>query len=272
MKGEPHVEQRSLEETLEAARAADQTTRVIDWRGKVAAFGFEAVGALTALLPDRTLGMLAIAGMEIIARQGRPAERKSIIRSLAGALELVPPANRGYLKDVVKRLGGGVTGVSVVGGGPIYHMLRDYIEENPTEFSDLYLHECGTLNSGGYVRDNGGVLDSAGLQICLHCQAAVTKPHGRTHKGAVSFEKFESRTWVERNRWHEVYGWAQGDKVGDVYITRCYRWFTTPDRDVIRGKLYGEVDACIECAEQVDLAGHATPDTVAARAAGVVEQ
>ena len=61
-------------------------------------------------------------------------------------------------------------------------------------------------------------------------------------------------------------------RVGDVYITRCYRWFTTPDRDVIRGKLYGEVDACIECEEQVDLAGHATPDTVAARAADVVEQ
>ena len=92
VKGDPHVEQRSLEETLEAARAADQTTRVIDWRDQVAAFGFEAVGALTALLPDRTLGMLAIAGLEIIARQGRPAERKSIIRSLAGALELVPPS------------------------------------------------------------------------------------------------------------------------------------------------------------------------------------
>jgi hypothetical protein len=241
----------TLDEVLAAARDADPLTRIPEWRDKVAALGMAAVEPLREWLPLDSQGRFAIAALGKIAENADKKDRLAIVEILQGARDTIPSGNRGQLSDTLRHLGLKVhgPGLKVIGGGPIHHVVVDYVGENPTEFDDLYLMEDGFAYSGKHVRSQGGVKDSGGRTLCRLCLDAMKRgfddpfEKGRT-PGAPS-----SRTWVLRSKWHEIRGWAQGPRVGDVYLTRCWRWILVSGKQVARGVLHAsEEETCLDCA------------------------
>lgn len=244
----------TLEQTLQAAEGADAATRVPEWRDPVAAFGMQAVDPLVAWLPRRSLGRFALATLSTIGSKATNADRRRIVTLFQGAADTLPAENHTVFVQALGRLGiaAHAPGLAVIGSGAMYHVVIDHVGENPTEFEDLYLTECGFAYSGGWVRRHGGVLDSGGRVVCLLCQEAMKRGFEDPIEKRRTPGAPDTRTWVLRNTWHEVFGWAQGPRVGDVYLTRCWRWIMVSGKDVAHGRLYaGEQEACLQCVKAV---------------------
>ena len=250
--GDSNLSNLTLDEVLAAARDADPLTRIPEWRDKVAAFGMAAVEPLREWLPLESHGRFAIAALGKIAENAekeRPPRDRRDPSGCEGHNPVREP--RSIVGLPWRHLGLKVhgPGLKVIGGGPIHHVVVDYVGENPTEFDDLYLVECGFAYSGKHVRSQGGVKDSGGRTLCRLCLDAMKRgfedpfEKGRT-PGAPSV-----RTWVLRSTWHEIFGWAEGLRVGDVYLTRCWRWILVSGKQVARGVLHAsEEETCLQCA------------------------
>ena len=249
----------SLADTLAAASAADPRTRIPDWRDKVAAFGLQAAEPLQEWLSQRSLGTFAIAVLEKIGHGSNRQDRLRSVELLQAALDVVPSQNRSLVSGALRRLGLSVSGpgLTVVGGGPIYHVLADHLMDNRADSDDLYLVECGWAYDGAFVRAHGGELDSGGRQVCLLCLEAIKRGFDDPVVKDSGFgTALSGRTWVLRNSWHELRGQATGQRVGDVFLTRCWRWIMVSGKDVVHGQLRAgeDADACLQCAKSLPVA------------------
>jgi hypothetical protein len=255
--------ERGLEELLREAREADGTTRIA-WRNSIAAYGADAVPPMRAWLEDRGLGAFATVVLEKIGSGPDAGLRRAATGALRSGRATADPGIVHLVDASLARLGwvtrtprAAVSALPSLPAGmhvaPPYdqahHVVTAHVESTTTKWADVYLFECGRWFSGGWVRQHGGLLEAGNQMICEQCRSGL----GRSRSGPSRVAQdppldAPDTLYVLGNIWHIVEGAGDGgDRLGDVYLTWCSRWYEVGEHDTARGSIGGGEQLCLSC-------------------------